>query len=225
MKTITYRATNQTNGKWYVGSTTKSLEERMKGHLDPRLSDEFHNTLRKYQGRFCWEVLSVVDGENRSHEQEILNVWCGTEFCYNISPHASGGDPGVVHTHKDNLGRSIHAVNTLGPSFTDPEHQRNAALAAHAEEDELGRSLLAVRTLLKVHEEKDEWGRSKHAVERSGVLNKSKQWMFTNLETGEKFGPFPSASISSKMMGIPLSTIKKKSNTGKPTRGYIITSY
>lgn len=130
-----------------------------------------------------------------------------------------------LHSETDEQGRSLHAVNTLGPFFTDPEHQRNAALAAHSDRDELGRSLLAVKTLLKVHDEKDEWGRSKHAVERSGALNKSKQWLFTDSETGEEFGPFPSASVASDMMGIPSGTIKKKSNTGKPTRGYIITSY
>jgi len=226
MKTITYRATNKNNGKWYVGSTTKSLNERMKGHLDPRISDEFHNTLRKRPDTFFWEVLSEVDGEDRSHEQEILDVWCGTKFCYNIRPHASGGDPGVVHVDKDDFGRSLHAVNTLGPFFADPEHQRVAAIAAHSEKDEQGRSLLAMGSVVKVHDDKDEWGRSKHGVARgSQSLNPAKQWLFTDPETGEEFGPFPSSSIASAQMGIKKHTIKNRANTGKLTEGYIITSY
>lgn len=235
MKTITYRAVNQTNGKWYVGSTTKTLEERKKGHLDPRIKDEFHNTLRKHPDWFCWEILSEVDGKDRSHEQEILDVWVGTDFCYNQSLNASGGFVAYeysrkgglsawnslteeekleqsnkcrelanrIHSEKDEDGKSVFAKNTLGKFYTNPEHQKKASAASH--------------------KEKDKWGRSKQSVQ--GIGRNSKTWVLTNLETGEVFGPFPSARVASKETGLEWYTIRNRANTGKPTEGYIITSY
>jgi group I intron endonuclease len=288
MKTITYRAVNKNNGKWYVGSTTRDLQVRASEHLMNETNDPFHNALRKNPDNFQWEVLSEIESEkvDRSHEQEVLDVWYGSSYCYNVSSSATGmcpnlakragklgGDSNVknqtgmftpecreklnewatkggksswgslteigqkeridhlknaakdLHSKTDEQGRSLHAVKTLGEFYTNSEHQRNASLAAHSDKDELGRSLLTVRTLLKVHDEKDEWGRSKHAVERSNNLNKAKQWLFTDSETGEEFGPFPSSSIASARMGIKKNTIKNRANTGKLTEGYIITSY
>jgi len=89
-KTITYRATNQENGKWYVGSTIQLLQSRIKQHTENKSNDPFHNSLRKYPSKFVWEVLSEVNGEDRSHEQEVLDSFFGSEFCYNVSSSASG---------------------------------------------------------------------------------------------------------------------------------------
>lgn len=89
MKTITYRAANTKDGNWYVGSTEQTLEARKKQHLENPNNDRFHNALRKDPDSFLWEVLSVT--ENRDHEQEILDVWHGSEYCYNVSRFAVGG--------------------------------------------------------------------------------------------------------------------------------------
>jgi len=89
---ITYRATNQKNGKWYVGSTTTSFERRKREHLNSTTNLPFHNALRRDPGAFTWEILdeSEEDVVTRSHEQYVLDGWWGTEYCYNINPHANG---------------------------------------------------------------------------------------------------------------------------------------
>ena len=89
---ITYRATNQNNGHWYVGSTTTSLERRKCEHLNSKQNLPFQNSLRKNPEAFKWEVLdeSEEDTVVRSHEQYVLDGWHGTEYCYNLNPKAMG---------------------------------------------------------------------------------------------------------------------------------------
>ena len=86
---ITYRAVNKTNGKWYVGSAT-DFERRKKEHLTSEQKSPFHNALRKNPENFTWEILEEDNRQDRLAEQLILDVWCGTEFCYNLSSSASG---------------------------------------------------------------------------------------------------------------------------------------
>lgn len=117
MKTITYLATNQTNGKWYVGSTVRDLKRRKNEHEWSNSKDAFHRSLRNNPNKFVWEVLSEVEGLDRSHEQDILNVFYGSEFCYNLSSEAVGFCPEVlkkankkIHAKKTKDGKSDHAV-------------------------------------------------------------------------------------------------------------------
>jgi hypothetical protein len=83
----TYRATNTTNGKFYIGSTT-NFERRREEHL--RCSDNlpFQNALRKSPEAFEWEVWSD-DCDKPILEQALLDMWFGKECCYNINPSAS----------------------------------------------------------------------------------------------------------------------------------------
>ena len=86
---ITYRATNKKNGKWYVGSAV-NLERRKKEHLKSKQKSPFHNALRKNPDIFIWEVLEEDNREDRLTEQLILDVWFGSEYCYNLSSSAGG---------------------------------------------------------------------------------------------------------------------------------------
>lgn len=86
---ITYRAVNTKNGKWYVGSTL-NFQQRKRDHLSSKLKTPFYNALRKNPELFVWEILEEDDRDDRQAEQIILDVWVGTEFCYNISTSSSG---------------------------------------------------------------------------------------------------------------------------------------
>lgn len=113
-KTITYLATNQKNGKWYVGSTVQLLEHRIAQHKDHKGNDPFHNSLKKNPDLFSWEVLSEVEADtpDRSHEQEILDTWFGTQYCYNLSSRAVGICPEIA---------SENGKNTCEKIWSDPE--------------------------------------------------------------------------------------------------------
>jgi hypothetical protein len=85
----TYRATNTTNGKFYIGSTT-NFEKRKKAHLRSKDSYPFQNALRKNPDVFEWEVWSD-DSSEPILEQALLDVWFGKECCYNLNPFADRG--------------------------------------------------------------------------------------------------------------------------------------
>jgi group I intron endonuclease len=83
----TYKATNTTNGKFYIGSTT-NFERRKVEHLTCTENYPFQNALRKNPEVFEWEVWSD-DSDEPILEQALLDTWHGKECCYNINPYAS----------------------------------------------------------------------------------------------------------------------------------------
>jgi len=82
----TYRATNTTNGKFYIGSTTK-FEWRKYCHLNTKVNYPFQNALRKNPEAFEWEIWSD-DSDEPILEQALLDMFFGTEQCYNLNPLA-----------------------------------------------------------------------------------------------------------------------------------------
>ena len=99
----TYLATNTLNGKFYIGSTI-DFERRKGEHLrDKKSNFPFQNSLRKNPEAFEWEVWSD-DSEEPTLEQALLDMWCGTEQCYNLSPHS--GRPVMTKEQRSEAGRT-----------------------------------------------------------------------------------------------------------------------
>jgi len=92
----TYRATNTLNGKFYIGSSS-NFERRKKEHLNNQKNLPFQNALRKNPDAFEWEVWSD-DCNEPVLEQALLDMWFGTEQCYNICPIANRAMAGRQHT-------------------------------------------------------------------------------------------------------------------------------
>ena len=82
----TYKATNTTNGKFYIGSAI-NFEDRKKAHLRSKRNYPFQNALRKNPEAFDWEVWSD-DSDEPILEQALLDMWFGKECCYNLNPLA-----------------------------------------------------------------------------------------------------------------------------------------
>lgn len=93
---ITYIATNTKNGKFYVGSTN-NFERRKKQHMECKKGYPFQNALRKNPEAFEWETWSD-DSDEPNLEQALLDMWFGTEQCYNLSKDASAPMRGKKHT-------------------------------------------------------------------------------------------------------------------------------
>ena len=83
----TYKATNTENGKFYIGST-KNFKERKNTHLGRNKNYPFQNALRKNPKVFEWEIWSD-DCDEPVLEQALLDMFFGTEQCYNLNPKAS----------------------------------------------------------------------------------------------------------------------------------------
>jgi group I intron endonuclease len=82
----TYKATNTTNGRFYIGSTT-NFERRKTEHLKCEKNYPFQNALRKNPENFEWELWSD-DSDEPILEQALLDMWFGKECCYNLNPSA-----------------------------------------------------------------------------------------------------------------------------------------
>jgi hypothetical protein len=86
---ITYLARNTRNGKFYIGST-KDFKKRKKAHLDNKGNFPFHRALRANPEYFEWGTFED-ESEGRELEQALLDMFFGTEMCYNLCPSAVCG--------------------------------------------------------------------------------------------------------------------------------------
>ena len=75
---VVYQITNTSNGKRYIGYTSKTLHERWEGHVkDARLGSQthFHSVIRKYGKEvFSLEVLFLENTSAEAKETEILMI-------------------------------------------------------------------------------------------------------------------------------------------------------
>jgi group I intron endonuclease len=96
---ITYTATNTVNGKFYIGSTDTDFERRKRQHLRCTRNYPFQNALRADPQAFEWEVFED-DSNERILEQALLDMFFGTEQCYNLTGNASAPMNGRKHTEE-----------------------------------------------------------------------------------------------------------------------------
>jgi group I intron endonuclease len=122
---FTYIATNTSNGKFYIGSS-RNFEGRKAAHLESRDPYPFQRALRKNPEAFKWRVWED-DFEDPIMEQALLDMWFGTEQCYNLNPKADRppSQKGVPKTveHKQKIGESLKGKKR------SPEHCLNISKA------------------------------------------------------------------------------------------------
>ncbi len=132
---ITYWATNTSNGKFYIGSTT-NFEKRKQAHHYSKEKYPFQNALRNNPELFEWEF--VEDNcDEPVLEQALLDMWFGTEMCYNLNPLASKppSQRGVPKTqeHKEKIRKA-----TLGQKRS-PETCQKIGASKKGNQYQLGR--------------------------------------------------------------------------------------
>lgn len=190
----TYKATNTTNGKFYIGSTT-NFEKRKREHLRSDKNYPFQNALRKNPDAFEWEVWSD-DSDEPILEQALLDMWFGKECCYNLNPSAKHPPRGSeasakaakatmikLNSEKDSQGRSIIAVEAAKKAHSQKDAKGRSVLGVknaermHAEKDENGKSLVAIENNRKIHAEKNSEGKSINAVKASERAHANKDSM------------------------------------------------
>ena len=190
---ITYLVCDLNRKKQQVGSTKSLKTGRPWSHLDGGSCNPVLAAATAKSDQF-FVFVSTDDGlDTRDEEQHYLDFSFGASWCYNLSPHAHGGCPPIVHERKDERGKSAHAV-MMGRRAQSEKDEQGRSLHAlrtvgrvHDEKDEQGRSLHALRNNKRLHEEKDKHGKSKHAV-KMGMVRAEKTGKLvelTNIETGE----------------------------------------
>ncbi len=91
---IVYKATNQINGKVYIGQTTRVLPQRISHHLwnaNNNDNNYFHNAINKYGIKnFKWEIIRICDNIEslNAFEQYYILYYDSINSGYNLT---SGG--------------------------------------------------------------------------------------------------------------------------------------
>lgn len=115
---IIYEATNEINGKKYVGKTTKSLEERIKTHKYryKKTDTVFYRAIRKYGfDNFKWKIILQCNDLKELNKKEKLLI-SENLGGYNVAKGGDGGDTISNHPNleiiKENVSK-FHKGKTL----------------------------------------------------------------------------------------------------------------
>lgn len=107
---IIYKSTNKITGKIYIGQTTKSLEQRIKGHLNESKIDKnrpFLSSINKYGiDNFTFEEIDFTNNLDDLNDKEIYWI----DFYQSISPNGynvTGGGQGNKTIGTKELGKRI----------------------------------------------------------------------------------------------------------------------
>lgn len=94
MSSIIYQITNVVNSKFYIGKTSKTLQERFQRHCYNHQKQKTHlyNAMRKYGvDKFNIEIIEILEETNSANEREIY--WIETlKPHYNMTIGGDGGD-------------------------------------------------------------------------------------------------------------------------------------
>jgi group I intron endonuclease len=96
---IIYKATNNKNGKVYIGQTIDTLVKRKNSHKNPdkkRKKSYFYNSIKKYGWEnFEWEILEYCDSKDELDQTEIFYIWfycsLNKKYGYNIRDGGARG--------------------------------------------------------------------------------------------------------------------------------------
>lgn len=93
-----YKITNTKTGKVYIGKTTRSLNDRLQGHInsaDKGNNFKLSRAIRKYgKENFIIEPIDVADTRNELNEKEIYYIkkYNSLEDGYNMTMGGEGGN-------------------------------------------------------------------------------------------------------------------------------------
>jgi hypothetical protein len=111
---IIYKATNITNGKFYIGKTARSLDIRRDEHIDgaPTGTNTFSKAIRKYgKDKFSWEILdSFATSEKELSQLEIKYI-----AQYGRSYNETDGGEGCIDSTGE-IGRKISKARKGQPA-------------------------------------------------------------------------------------------------------------
>lgn len=139
---IIYKATNQLNGKVYIGQTTNFLNVRKLKHISDAMSNciyHFHNAIRKNgKDSFKWEIIRICDSIEslNAFEQYYILYYNSMENGYN---RTSGGlnykasketkeKQSIAHLNMSEETKKKMSVSKLNMSDETKEKMRQANL-------------------------------------------------------------------------------------------------
>jgi predicted GIY-YIG superfamily endonuclease len=118
---ITYLALRLSNGDYYWGSTSMTLNKREKSHRKFKGNDHFHNSLKKYPDDWVFLEIFNEDTEIRETEKQMLSLHYGNPGCLNLSNEPQGWGTGKNHARNKNPQYWEHLKGENHPRKINPE--------------------------------------------------------------------------------------------------------
>jgi predicted GIY-YIG superfamily endonuclease len=118
---ITYLALRLSNGDYYWGSTSMTLNKREKSHRKFKGNDHFHNSLKKYPDDWVFLEIFNEDTEKRETEKQMLSLHYGNPGCLNLSNEPQGWGTGKNHARNKNPQYWEHLKGENHPRKINPE--------------------------------------------------------------------------------------------------------
>lgn len=180
---LIYIATNQINGKFYVGKTTKTLEHRRQGHANmARWNSQtyFHRAIRKYGfNQFKFSVLEICGCEEALSKRE--RFWIAelkAQKCgYNLT---EGGEGSSGRKLSEETKLKISIANTgksHGPLSDEHKHKISIANKGKVRTDAMKES--ARKKSVEWHKNNDNpmLGK-KHSENSRAIMSQKKKGVF-----------------------------------------------
>lgn len=198
---LIYKATNNINGKVYIGQTHKTLEERKMRHKhdSQKMDTYFYRAIRKYGWEnFSWEVIEDnITTEEELNEKEKYYIkkydsFDNKEKGYNTT---SGGERDYSLTSEERKKRSLRVSGKNNPMYNKP----GTWLGRHFSETHKKNLSKSLKGKPHYSQQKDNHYNAKQII---------------NLSTGEIFGSIISASEKYNICRDALSNcLNKKTKT------------
>ena len=114
---ITYSVMDLGRKKQYYGSTKGDPSGRPYSHLERSNNLNLRRAVAKRPQDF-FVVVGENDGlESREEEQYYLDFYCGSVWCYNTSPNATG-NPSALQEYNDQVSAGLRSHSKSGTSGT-----------------------------------------------------------------------------------------------------------
>jgi hypothetical protein len=128
---ITYTATNTKTGKFYIGSAKNycNYMNRKGNHHVGEAYSQFRKDLQEDPLAFTWDY-SEDDLETRDFEFSLLQLYVGSQWCYNITT-TSGFDTNLAKRANaaiKNRSRSEETRRKIGEGNRNPSSEKREAL-------------------------------------------------------------------------------------------------
>ncbi|MEY8850028.1 GIY-YIG nuclease family protein [Psychroserpens sp. XS_ASV72] len=135
---LVYKAVNSQNGDTYIGTTSRSVEERIKDHLqksDCTTKNKFHNAISTYGLElFVWEIIDTANSIDELARKEKQYIFRYNSMIEGYNSDSGGGFKKTVYQYSLEDGKLI----------ADYDNLESAGSAVSASKKQISRACLSV---------------------------------------------------------------------------------
>jgi len=214
MKKIIYKVTNKTDGRTYIGASTKGLEPRKQDHINKAYSNSelpLHQAISTYgEDAFTWETIDTASNTNELAEKEVNYIYELKQETQLYNADRGGGIPKEVYQYDANNFNLIAKYDNL----------KEASSTIGSTKKALSKTCLSVNQYLGGYY----WSYNCSAVYTPNTDKRKKQVYQFTLE-GEFLKAFKSVADANRQTGVNKTSIAKVCRNERKSAGNYFWKY